>query len=349
MLNVAFLSMFRDYMERFLDEQENPTIARPERASSPTNSLLYTDPKRHHPVPSADGHHPVPSAEGHHPVPSSEGHHPVPPSSEGDKPASPEEVAEAMELVTKVVDPNAIFSPIKNSIDFHHSPGVTAVQASSPIATASVGDLPGYATAATTPSAPHNPPAQPTSVCISPELREGKSAENIVHIASIDTAPGDVGGSPSQQHQQEGVASEAAATGLPAAVTPTTSSSLPSASPPSDSSSMNGMEPACKRLKTSHHTGEPISVSCAAAETTDSVVAKVSVLSPVTPQSPKSLSRVKGLSEPENGDNTLQNHVGGNLELSINSLSNSIEDKSLSSSQRISPEATVRQSESIVQ
>ncbi len=306
-------------MERFLDEQENPTIARPERASSPTNSLLYTDPKRHHPVP----------------------------SSEGDKPASPEEVAEAMELVTKVVDPNAIFSPMKNSIDFHHSPGVAAVQANSAIATASVGDLPGYVTAATTPSAPHNPPSQPTSVCISPELREGKSAENIVHIASIDTAPGEVGGSPSQQ--QSGVASEAAATGLPAAVTPTTSSSLPSASPPSDSSSMNGMEPACKRLKTSHHTGEPISVSCAASETTDSVVAKVSVLSPVTPRSPKSLSRVKGLSEPENGDNTLQNHVGGNLELSINSLNNSIEDKSLGSSQRISPEATVRQSESIVQ
>ena len=285
----------RDYMERFLDDHENPSLIRPERPSSPTNSLLYADPKRHH-------------------------DHSVTTSDEANKPASPEEVAEAMELVTKVVDTNAIFSPIKNGVmDF-----TNALQQAS---TTSSTDLPGYVTAATAPCAPT------ATVSINPELKEGRSAENIVHIANVDTVP---------PHN-------AASPGLVASPSQNTSSnnsnSLPrSSSPAIDTSSMNGTDqPSAKRMKTSHPTtDEALSISC----DSDSVLTtKNSNLSP-QPRSPNKSAttlRVKGHSDLENSDSN--SHLAGNVKLTINS---NLVDKSMNA-HTLSPEAAVRQTESLAQ
>lgn len=46
----------RDYMERFLDDQESPLPAPPrERSASPVTSLIYGDPKRNHLRPPSEG------------------------------------------------------------------------------------------------------------------------------------------------------------------------------------------------------------------------------------------------------------------------------------------------------
>ena len=78
---------FRDYMDRFQDEQENPTVPQRERSSSPNiHSLLYGDPKRH-------------------------GHADLKPTSE--------DIAAALEMVQKVVDstPPGEFSQLKLNSD----------------------------------------------------------------------------------------------------------------------------------------------------------------------------------------------------------------------------------------
>lgn len=103
-------------MDRFLDE-DNPMPTR-DRSASPIHSLLYGDPKRHH--------------------------------SMDMKAASSEEIAAALEMVQKVVDPNTVFSPIKLNPELHT--GTT------------------------------------TTISINAELREGQSAENIVHIANFTPA-----------------------------------------------------------------------------------------------------------------------------------------------------------------
>lgn len=280
-------------MERFLDEHENPSLVRPERPSSPTNSLLYADPKRHH-------------------------DHSVVNSEDANKPASPEEVAEALELVTKVVDPTTIFSPLKNNvIDI-----TNALQQAS--ATASV-DLPGYV-----PSAPN------ATVSINPELKEGRSAENIVHIANVDTVPPRNTASPGRASSPSQNAST------------NNSSSLPrnTSSPKIDTSSMNGSDqPSAKRIRLSQSvTEEPLSVLCDSSDSAFS--SKTANLSPHSPRSPKSVSSVRAKthgSVVESSDSS--SHLAGNVKLAINS---SIVDKSISS-HNLSPEAAVRPQESIAQ
>ena len=283
----------RDYMERFLDDHENPSLIRPERPASPTNSLLYADPKRHH-------------------------DHSVTNSDEANKPASPEEVAEAMELVTKVVDTNAIFSPIKNSVmDF-----TNALQQAS---TTSSTDLPGYVTAPCAPAA---------TVSINPELKKGRSAENIVHIANVDTVPPHNAASPGLVASPSQNASSNNSNSLPCS----------SSSPAIDTSSMNGTDqPSAKRMKTSHATtDEVLSISC----DSDSVLTtKNTNLSP-QPRSPNKATatlRVKGHSDLENSDSN--SHLAGNVKLAINS---NLVDKSMNA-HTLSPEAAVRQTESLAQ
>lgn len=80
------IPIFSDYMDRFLDEQENPPPVR-DRSASPINSLIYGDPKRHHTAPV------VPSAEMKDPTPA--------------------DIAAALEMVQKVVDPEKVFNDIK--------------------------------------------------------------------------------------------------------------------------------------------------------------------------------------------------------------------------------------------
>ena len=284
-------------MERFLDDHDNPSLIRPERPGSPTNSLLYADPKRHH-------------------------DHSLINSDEANKPASPEEVAEAIELVTKVVDTNAIFSPIKNSvIDF-----TNALQQAS---TTSSTDLPGYVTAATAPCAPT------ATVSINPELKEGRSAENIVHIANVDTVPPHNAASPGLASSPSQNASSNNLNSLPRS----------NSSPAIDSSSMNGTDqPSAKRMKTSHVVAdEVLSISC---DSDTVLTTKNANLSP-QPKSPNKTAaslRVKGHSgDLENSDSN--SHLAGNVKLGINS---SLVDKSINA-HTLSPEAAVRQTESLAQ
>ena len=85
-------------MDRFLDE-DNTVPSRDQSSSPIVNNLIYADPKRQQ-SPSHSTPHDTPSKDA---------------ASQEGEPANSAELAVALEMMQKVVDPSVVFSPIKTS------------------------------------------------------------------------------------------------------------------------------------------------------------------------------------------------------------------------------------------